>query len=322
MAIPLSISVYEHAARLIGRRPWDVSRDAGLLLEAHSKAYSLYRHFPVILGIDIYNLEAEVYGCTVVEPDGNGIPSITTPLFSGIDKSLEIIPFDPTSAGRIPMLLETARKLKDRFPEADVRIPLSGPFSIAQNLLGLNELIMSVALEPEKVSSLLRRLVPGQIEFSRMVKDNGLEVAFFESAAAPPLLSPSQFREIALPPLKETIEGVSGIFGKRIPCIIGGDTVKILPEIISTGSNFVICPAETDRAAFLEKISEHPDITVRVNLAQSAYCDGNRWRIREEIDSVSELSGKYPNKILLGTGAVPYETDPETILFMIDYCST
>ena len=29
MKIPLSLSVYEHAARLIGRTPWEVSRDGG-----------------------------------------------------------------------------------------------------------------------------------------------------------------------------------------------------------------------------------------------------------------------------------------------------
>lgn len=321
MSIPLSISVYEHAAGLIGRSPWDVSRNFELLLDAHSKAYSLYRHFPAIIGIDIYNLEAEAYGCTVAEPEGNGIPSITIPLFSSIDDALGMRPFDPATAGRIPMVIDVAVRLKDRFPEADVRIPLSGPFSIAQNLIGLNELLMAVALEPEKVCAMLKCLVSGQIAFSRAVKNAGIGVAFFESAASPPLISPSQFQEIELPALKEIIEGVSAIFKSPVPCIIGGDTEKILPEIIQTGTKFVICPAETDRKAFLEKVSAHPDVTVRINLAQAIYSSGDRKRIRDEIDSISALAQKYPNKILLGTGAVPYETDTETILFIMEYCS-
>ena len=46
-------SVYEHAARLIGRRPWEVSRDADLMFEGHAEAYRLYEHRPVVVGIDI-----------------------------------------------------------------------------------------------------------------------------------------------------------------------------------------------------------------------------------------------------------------------------
>ena len=68
MRISLSLSVYEHAAAVIGRTPWEVSRDKELLWQAQSEAFELYGHFPVVVGTDIYNIEAEAYGCTVAEP--------------------------------------------------------------------------------------------------------------------------------------------------------------------------------------------------------------------------------------------------------------
>jgi len=61
----ISPSVYEHAAFLIGRTPWEVSRDAELIFEAHAAAYRTYRQTPVMPGIDIYNLEPEAYGGVV-----------------------------------------------------------------------------------------------------------------------------------------------------------------------------------------------------------------------------------------------------------------
>ena len=76
----LSPSVYEHAAAVIGRTPWDVSRDAELLFAAHAAAYRLYRHTPIMPGIDIYNLEAEAYGGVVRQPQGVGIPAIARPI--------------------------------------------------------------------------------------------------------------------------------------------------------------------------------------------------------------------------------------------------
>ena len=73
-AMDISPSVYEHAAMLIGRTPWEVSRDGDLIFEAHAAAYRRYRQTPVMPGIDIYNLEAEAYGAAVARPGGNGIP--------------------------------------------------------------------------------------------------------------------------------------------------------------------------------------------------------------------------------------------------------
>lgn len=38
-----SPSVYEHAARVIDRSPWEVSRNADLLAQANIEAFRLYR---------------------------------------------------------------------------------------------------------------------------------------------------------------------------------------------------------------------------------------------------------------------------------------
>ena len=319
MKIPLSLSVYEHAAALIGKTPWEVSRDEELLLQAHRRAYELYRHFPVVVGIDIYNVEAEAYGGKVERPTGTGIPAVTQPCFSSLDEAIGVEPFDVTRAGRVRMLINVGIRLSEEFPGADVRIPLSGPFSIAQNLLGLTNLLMGVAVAPDRVKAFLHRLVRGQLSFAETVKAAGLEVAFFESAAAPPLLSPTQFRQVELDPLKEALQGVREIVGHAVPCIIGGDTVRIIPEMIETGTNFLICPSEADRDAFMGAMKAHPEVKVRVNMDPAVYTRGTKECIRAEIDSVIDLAAGREN-ILLGTGAIPYETPVENVLFMQAHC--
>ena len=62
MKIAFTPVVYEHAARFVGRTPWDVSRDAELMFAGHRNAYLEYRQQVIAVGIDIYNLEAEAYG--------------------------------------------------------------------------------------------------------------------------------------------------------------------------------------------------------------------------------------------------------------------
>jgi uroporphyrinogen-III decarboxylase len=314
-----SPSVYEHAALLIDRTPWEVSRDAGLLYEAHAEAYRRYDHSPIVVGIDIYNLEAEAYGAVIQKPYGVGIPAASRPVVESAGALVRLKPFDPGSAGRIPMAIDVAGRLAEEFPEADVRVPLSGPFSIAANLVGFETLLCDVATRPEEAAAGLMHLVEGQIDFCHAVNRAGLDVAFFESAAAPPLLSPEMFRKVELPALKSTIDATASVLGHPVPCVIGGDTAPILESILETGTGYVVCPIETDQAAFMKKVWERTEVWVRVNTSAEVMVRGTREAILAEVDRIVRLTADRAN-VCLGTGALPYETPPENVLLVKDYC--
>lgn len=320
MKIAFSPSVYEHAAFLIDMSPWDVSRNADLLWHAHRKAYQLYNHSPIVVGVDIYNVEAEAYGCVVKQPGGVGIPAIPASILNSVAEMHSLRPFCPETDGRIGMIIEVGKRLVAEFPEADVRVPISGPFSIAINMRGLTGLLEDVAFCPHAVEQFLKWLVEGQIQLCQCVMEAGLDVAFFESAAAPPLLSPKHFREIELPALKEAMKRVGEAVNHPVPCIIGGDTTPILDEILSTGTGFVICPAETDQEAFMAKFGDRSDVNVRINLDPSTVAYGSKKEIMAEVDRILEL-GDGRSNVLLGTGAVPYETPSENVLFIKEYAS-
>ncbi|MCX7886895.1 MAG: hypothetical protein N3B01_06540 [Verrucomicrobiae bacterium] len=319
MKIAFTPSVYEHAARFVGRTPWEVSRDPELLFAAHRAAWLEYRHHVLTVGIDIYNLEAEAYGAIVEKPEGNAIPAIHRPLLRDAREGIELPPFDPRRDGRIAMTIEVGKRLKRELPEADVRVPVAGPFSIAFNLLGINALCENAALEPELTAKFLWRLAENQAGFFRAIAAAGLDVAFFESAAAPPLLSPRQFHELELPALKRVLEIAAQCVGHPVPCIMGGNTYPILDDLLSTGTNFLICNVETDQRAFVERVAlTHPHVTVRINMDPGVVAGCDRKRLRAEIDRVLAFAGGRP-QCVLGTGALPFETPPENVHFIREY---
>ena len=318
MRISFYPSVYEHAAYLIGKTPWEVSRSGELLFFAHRAAYLRYRHSPIVVGIDIYNVEAEAYGCIVSKPRGNEVPAVIELLFSSVEEASVITSLDPSSAGRIPMIVEVGRRLVDEFPEAKVSIPVSGPFSIAANLRGIGGLLEDVGLFPVKVSAFLMRLVNGQVRLCEYINKAGVDITFFESAATPPLLSPEQFREVELPSLKKIISKATLLFRHSVPCIIGGNTVPILEEILGTGTNYVICPVETDQIVFMKKMQNYPKVKVRINLDTNILVSGTREQILSEVNRILALADGRPN-VLLGTGVVPYGTPPENIELIKNY---
>ncbi len=312
-SIELTPAVYEHAAALIGKTPQQVSRDPEWLFQAHAEAFRRYGHTPVVVGIDIYNLEAEAYGATIDTPAGNAIPAISSWRCATIGDIVRLKHFDPHQDGRLPMVMDVAQRLVRTFPAADIRIPVSGPFSLASNLVGFDQLLCAILDDADAVQKALCHLAEGQIDFCRAIVGQGLDIAFFESGATPPLISPETFARIELPILKQIIREASAITGHPVPCIIGGNTLPILESILATGTGYLICPCETDQAPFMRKMQAYPDVMVRVNAACGAFASGDWPTVRRELDRVLALAGNRA-KVCIGTGALPFETNPEIVL--------
>jgi uroporphyrinogen decarboxylase len=319
MKIAFTPVIYEHAARFVGRSPWDVSRDPELLFAAHRAAYLEYRQQVIAVAIDIYNLEAEAYGAKVEASTPDAIPAIHRPLLGSLDEGVNLPPFDPERDGRIAMLLSVAQRLKREFPEADVRLPVGGPFSIAFNLRGINGLCLDAADRPEMLARMLMRLAENQAVLCRAVVKAGLDVAFFESAAAPPILSPRQFHELEMPALRRVLEIAAECVGHPVPCIMGGNTYPVIDDLLSTGTNYLACNVETNQAALVERVARtHPHVKVRVNLDPGVVACRDPQRIYRAIDHVLAIVGPRTN-CLMGTGAMPLETPPENIRLIREY---
>jgi len=319
MKIAFTPVVYEHAARFVRRTPWEVSRDADLLFEGHRRAFLEYHHQVIAVGIDIYNLEAEAYGAKVEACGGDAIPAIQEPLLRSLEDGFTLPPFDPARDGRIAMVLAVGQRLRREFPEADVRIPVAGPFSIAFNLRGISQLCEDALERPDDTAKLLLRLADHQTVLCRAIAAAGLDVAFFESAAAPPILSPRLFREVELPALKHVLARGAQCIGHPLPCIMGGNTFPILDDLLSTGTSYLACNIETNQAAFVERVTRtHPHIKLRVNLDPGVVACREPARIYAGIDRVLAITRGNPNCVM-GTGAMPLETPPENIRLIREY---
>jgi uroporphyrinogen-III decarboxylase len=310
-------AVYEHAAKLIGRTPWAVSRSRTLLVAAHRAAFELYHHSPVVAGIDIYNLEAEAYGAEIVKPGGIAIPSFTSHLCADGKGILSLPDLDVEHGGRLRLVIDAARELKTALPHAAVAVPVSGPFSLASNLYGLANLLCDTVTEPETVRAILAKLAASQLRFCQAIAAAGVGITLFESAATPPFVSPPMFRDLVLPALRDLVQGAAHLTGSA-PLIIGGDSAQILDHILATGTRAVICPGETDQAAFLRQMQSHPGVMVRINMNPALFCSADAAAALREADRLMLLAAGR-EKVCLGSGVLPYEAVPETVLAVMSH---
>ena len=116
--MPFVPAVYEHKAWFIGKTPSEVCQDAELLVDATLAEYEALRADALVVGIDVYNVEAEAVGCgvTYYGSTDTSIPSVTP----GREIVAEDAPAgsvampNPLAAGRMPVMLEATERVASR----------------------------------------------------------------------------------------------------------------------------------------------------------------------------------------------------------------
>ena len=152
--------LYEHAAFLAGLTPYEASRTAEALFQAHHAGWRTYGHAKITVGIDLYNLEPEAWGVPVPSPSGTAIPCLADPLVDNIEGLAELPPLDPRSQGRLGMAIEAAVRIRETCAPARVLVPVCGPFALAAGLMGLENLLCAAFEDPGAASIWLLAIAP------------------------------------------------------------------------------------------------------------------------------------------------------------------
>lgn len=313
-----SPGIYEHAAALVGECPCAVSRSGDLLFHAQQTAWQRYRHPMLVAGIDVYNVEPEALGAGLDSPSGSGVPSIVSHPFPTVDALLAVQAPDPSQDGRMPMVLGVARRLVQECGPTTVFVPVCGPLAFANGMVGMDEILCAMMEDPELVREALVHLAESQGAYVRAILAAGARPLIFESGASPPLLPPALFSEIEAPALGRLFE-VCRSAGEPAPsCILGGDALPIFPALAGLSPGFLICPSETDQAGFVQAAEAFPDIAVRINMPVAALLGSDWERTARLAKTAMALARRLP-KGSVGTGVVPFDTDPDLLLRLRDH---
>ncbi len=311
---PFCPAVYEHKASLIGVSPSELCRDADLFERAIIREVEIYEPDMLVVGCDVYNVEAEAAGSRVAYPDSNDVPAVTErTVRAGDDVSRLRVP-NPQSAGRMPLHLEVGRRIQMRFgAERIVRGALSAPFSLACELVGSEALLMAMLDRPDWVSRLLTFTAEITKTYGKAFVERGLGVILFDSHASPPLTSPGLYKELILAPTAEVIRYFRSELGvPLVPYIMGGDTTGLLEELVATGTNNLLCDHRADLTVFVERLKNEPAL-LRANIDPGFMTRQSPEAIRVRACDVLGVGRRHP-RFLMGTGILPYDIAPERVI--------
>ena len=313
--VPFVPAVYEHKAFLIDETPSNAAKNSEKLFRSAIKEYEIYEPDFITIGIDVYNIEAESVGAEVQYFNDNTVPVVRTALINDID-DLEFLKVpDPLKHGRMPLMLEASKMvLREIGDLVYIRGALSGPFSLASEIYGLEKLLFAVITEPDTVKVLLEFSCKVIKEYANAFIDIGLGVVVFDSRCAPPNLSPNLYSKLINPFHKELMDYLYDKGLKIRPLIIGGETTFLADLLEKTNSNLLLSDFNADFSLFTYNIKKK-DIFVRRNINPAIVYRGNEEQIIKETEIVLDLNKKFKN-LILGTGILPYDTPVENVLLI------
>jgi len=312
--LPFCPAIYEHKGFLIGKTPSEICRSSELLVRGLEAEYERYRPDFLTVGIDVYNVEAEALGCKIVYfDDSSDVPGVEEyPIKTTSDIDKLSLP-DPTADGRMPLCLEAAREIQKRMGDRImIRGAVTGPFSLASELVGAENFIVLTMQNPQYTVRLMEFTARVAAEFGKAFIALGIDPIIFDSRAMPPLCSPEIFQEIVAKIYKRIlIPELKKAGANNIPLIIGGDTTGILDAIIDTGATQILCDFEGDIDYFKEKAIEHR-LPMRVNVDPRLLHLGPVQKIQDFTMNILNKCWDHPG-FMLGTGVAAYDCPPEHI---------
>jgi uroporphyrinogen decarboxylase len=319
---PFVPSIYEHGARVIGKSPYETSRSAELTAMAALKSWETYQHDLVTVGVDIYNVEVEAFGCELSKGSERAIPGVIShPLENSSPLDINGLATPEASPdNRMQMLVDATRRVVEEIgDEVWVLSTMAGPFSQAVELRGFEGLIVDMMESPELVHGLMQKTTELSIQQARRISETGAGVSIFESWGTIPLITPEIFGEYVVPYNKRVIDMIKSDYDVPPPAVImGGDTAKLMDHFIEVGTSLVVADYMTDFEFMKEKTRGHKMII--------RGCADPKMIEREQWDGVGKavqaLAGKKKGmtNFVWGCGAVSFDTTIEALLRFKQMC--
>jgi uroporphyrinogen decarboxylase len=262
---------------------------------------------------DIYNIEAEAVGCSVLRDPNILMPEIEIPIFGSLSE-LDDLKVPEGISGRMDIFILAAANMLQRYEGSiPVRGGISGPFTMATKICPKEALLMETVTNPEKLIPLLRFCTETIKIYAKAFADIGAGVVVFDSFVSPPMLSPQTYHELILPFHRDIFQSLESLGVLQRTLIIGGNTLPILHDIISTGATQFLLDFTIPLEAIKTTLQEYPDIVFRVNLPPSLFTSRNTSEL-EDIINKTLISLKNHQNLIIGTGILPLNVPPANIL--------
>ncbi len=275
-------NITETGINKLGYRFAGIHLDAKQMAETAASTFKLFGFESAVVPVDLC-VEAEAMGCEInVYPHAEGIlyPTIKKKLVHNEDEMNVSVPADMATRGRVPLLKEAIRLLKaDIGNDVAVGSYVLGPFTLAGQIMELNDLLKLSFKKADKVAKLLDVMADALIIVAKEYEKAGADyITVREMGATSDVLSPRVFKNLILPPLQKVIKEIS-VFSVLHIC---GKTNDIVTSMVEAGPTAISVEQKNDLAESRKKLG--PDALLFGNVdAYNVLVSGSEELVRTTV---------------------------------------
>ncbi|MBN2213934.1 MAG: thioredoxin family protein [Bacteroidales bacterium] len=296
-----------HGGKLINVSAEEYLKSATNIYEGVTKAIELYSPdgIPVIFDLQV---EAEALGCKLVWAEDNP-PAMVSHILAN-EKTLADLKVPSENDGRIPVIMEAARRLRKKHPDIALYGLVTGPFTLALHLLG-TDIFIKMMESPDEIIQLLNFTKNVTKSMSGYYIDAGCDVI----AVVDPMTSqidPGSFEAFVTGPATEIFSFIrkKGVPGSFFVCGHAEQNIEAMcgcdPDNVSIDENISLDFVK--QIALKNNISFGGNIKLTVVLLMGTPDDAHR----EALECMDQGGDKG---FILAPGCdLPMNTPPENII--------
>ena len=290
-----------------GFTPWEALTQPAKHVNSMMLLEERYAPDALFMIMDL-TVEAEALGLDITF-EGGGPPSVVSHPVSDLDCLARLEIPDPRVSGRMPLFLEVAGSMKDKL-SGMLGAYCIGPFTLAAELAGPEDLAIKTILEPEFAAAAVDLAAQvGCAYATALVRAGADVVAILEPTAV--MLSAVTFEQFCAGPLERLGEAVR-LEGGCPVLHICGDTTHLFGRMAACGMDGLSLDHPVDLADAFEAVGGDAVVMGNVDPV-SVMMEGDPETVAREARALVERFGALPN-FVLGTGCdLPGETPLENI---------
>jgi len=230
--------------------------NAKMMSDAAASTYKLFGFESGVVPFDLC-VEAEALGCEInvyAHLEDILYPTIKKKLIHNEEEMEISLPSGIENRGRVPLMREAIGLMKKNIGnEVPVGTYVLGPFTLAGQIMELNDLLKLSFKKPDKVGKLLDLLADAIIVVAKEYEKAGADyITVREMGATSDVLSPRVFKNLIMPYLKKIIEKLT------VPSVlhICGKTNDIVPFMLETGTKAISVDQKNDIAESRKKLGK------------------------------------------------------------------
>ncbi len=244
-------AVVVQAIEKMGTQFAKIHTDARLMAESAITSARLFNMDGVVIPYDM---------ATVAEAMGRGIS-----LYDGADgiiyptvpnkwKTLDEIdiPEDYMSRGRLPMIDEAFKIIKEEAPDLAVGAWVLGPFTFAGQIMELDILLKGLKKNKDQTATFLKQVTQVTIDLCRHYQDLGVDfISVREMGSGTDLLSPRMWKTLIGPNLTKIFDSITSVPSVNHIC---GSTDMIIEMMHECGATALSVDQKNNVAETREKL--------------------------------------------------------------------